>query len=102
MFQVTEPAQTEIAAYFADKELKPLRVFLHPGGCSGPQLLMAVDDKKDGDKVFEINGMEFVIEGALLEEVQPVKIDYLETGFAIESSLKPEGGCCGCSGGCGA
>ena len=101
MFQVSETAQTEIAAYFSDKELKPLRVFLYPGGCSGPQLVMALDEKKDGDDIYEINGVEFVIEKELLLEAQPVKIDYLETGFTINSSLKPqEGGCSGCSGGC--
>lgn len=101
MFQVSEAAQTEIAAYFSDKEIQPLRVFLYPGGCSGPQLVMALDEKKDNDDVFEINGVEFVIEKNLLVEAQPIKIDYLETGFTIDSSIKIEGGgCAGCSGSC--
>ncbi|MDY0132809.1 MAG: IscA/HesB family protein [Desulforegulaceae bacterium] len=101
MFKVTNPAQTEIAAYFADKELKPLRVFLHPGSCAGPELLMSIDEKKEGDKSFKINGIEFVIEEKLLKDVNPVEIDYLETGFKISSSLKADLGCSGCSGGCG-
>jgi|AntRauTorckE6833_2_1112554.scaffolds.fasta_scaffold49608_2 Fe-S cluster assembly iron-binding protein IscA len=102
MFQVSDAAQAEIASYFADKELKPLRVFLHPGGCAGPELLMALDEKKDGDDIYKINGVEFVIEKPLLNEVQPLKIDFAETGFTIESSLKSEDGCSGCCGGCGA
>jgi Fe-S cluster assembly iron-binding protein IscA len=102
MFKVTDAAQTEIAAYFADKELKPLRVFLHPGGCGGPQLLMSIDEKKEGDKIFTINKIDFLIEEKLLEDVNPVEIDYVETGFTINSSLKVEtGGCSGCCGSCG-
>lgn len=102
MFHVTDTAIAEIAAYFADKKLEILRIFSHSEGCAGTQLLMTEDEKKDGDEVFKINGIEFVIEKGLLAEAAPVKIDFLETGFSISSSLKPaEGsGCCGCSGGC--
>ncbi|MCB9481830.1 MAG: IscA/HesB family protein [Desulfobacteraceae bacterium] len=101
MFNVSDKAQAEIAAYFADKELKPLRVFLHPGGCAGPELLMAIDEKKDGDETFKVNGIDFLIEKKLLEDVSPVEIDYIETGFTIKSSLKVHGGCSGCCGSCG-
>lgn len=101
MFNVTETAQTEIADFFTKNEQKPLRVFLHSGGCSGPQLVMALDEKKDEDDLFEIGGIEFVIEKDLLKEAQPVVIDFVETGFKIDSSIKIEGGgCSGCSCGC--
>lgn len=59
MFKVTDKAQTEIAAYFADKEIKPLRVFLHPGGCAGPELLMAIDEKKIMMRFLKLMALNF-------------------------------------------
>jgi len=103
MFNVTDSAKVEVAAYFSDKEVKPIRLFVQSGGCSGSSLVMAVDEKKDGDKIFSIDGIDYLIEEALFSEVQPIEIDFKETGFTINSSFVPEGGgCCGCSGGCGA
>ncbi len=32
MFNVTEKAQQEIAGYFKDKEITPIRIFLNSGG----------------------------------------------------------------------
>lgn len=32
MFEVTQSASEQIAAYFAGKEVKPIRVFLNEGG----------------------------------------------------------------------
>lgn len=32
MLQVTETARKELAAYFADKEIAPIRIYLAPGG----------------------------------------------------------------------
>jgi hypothetical protein len=32
MFEVTPAAQEQIAAYFKDKEIKPIRLFLNQGG----------------------------------------------------------------------
>ncbi len=63
---------------------------------------MALDESRDGDETFTRNGLTFVIEKALLDDVQPIKIDYVETprgaGYAIQSNLKQEacgGSCCG-------
>ncbi len=63
---------------------------------------MALDESRDGDEVFNQNGLTFMIEKELLEEVKPIKVDFVETprgaGYAITSSLKREdcgGGCCG-------
>ncbi len=32
MFEISEAAQKQIADYFTDKEVKPIRVFLNEGG----------------------------------------------------------------------
>lgn len=65
---------------------------------------MALDESRDGDEIFNKNGLTFMIEKELLEEVKPVKVDFVETprgsGYSIESSLKKMDGCGGCSGSC--
>jgi Fe-S cluster assembly iron-binding protein IscA len=63
---------------------------------------MALDESQEGDEVFTRNGLTFMIEKALLEDVKPIKVDFVETprgsGYAITSSLQKAdcgGGCCG-------
>ena len=68
---------------------------------------MSLDETKEGDKVFEEDGITFVIDEQLFEQVKPVNIDFITTdrgsGFSITSSLS-NGGSCGssCGGSCGA
>lgn len=104
MFSVTPAAQEQVAAYFEGKDVQPIRVFVHSGGCGGPMLAMAVDEVKDTDETFEIGGITYVIEKPLLAEGQPFEIDFSDMGFAVNSKLElGGGGCSGCSssGGCG-
>jgi Fe-S cluster assembly iron-binding protein IscA len=65
---------------------------------------MALDESRDGDEIFNMNGLTFMIEKELLEEVKPIKVDFVETprgaGYSIVSNLKKEDGCGGCSGSC--
>jgi Fe-S cluster assembly iron-binding protein IscA len=65
---------------------------------------MALDESRDGDEIFNQNGLTFMIEKALLEDVKPVKIDFVETprgaGYAITSSLQKADGCGSCGGSC--
>ena len=97
MFTVTDAAQTEVAEYFRNHDKGAIRVFLHEGGCGGPQLAMAVDNKQESDQTFTFSGVEYLIEKELLEKAHPVEIDFAVNGFKISSSLKFEGGgCAGC------
>ena len=95
MLTVTESAQNQIADFFKDKELKPVRVFL-ADACSGPRVALAVDDNKAGDVVFEVAGIQYLIDKEFLAAAQPIKIDFLDQGFKIDIALE----LCGC-GGCG-
>lgn len=101
MITVTESAQEQIKAYFVDKELKPVRIFLN-NGCGGPQLAMALDEKKSNDTVFEVNGVEFLMESRLLEDAKPVEVSYSGMGFQLKSSLELSSACssCGTKGSC--
>ncbi len=101
MIKVTEKAQEQIKEYFEGREIKPIRVFLNQG-CGGAQLAMALDDKKETDTCREINGIEYLMDSALLESASPVEVDFTGTGFNISSSLELSSGCssCGSHGSC--
>lgn len=102
MLELTDAARTELVNYFKDKEAQPVRVYLAPGGCSGPRLSLALDEKRDGDSAFDFeDGISFVVNTELLEEAKPVKVDVSYTGFTVDSNLSLDGGGCGCASGCG-
>lgn len=102
MFTVTEAAQKEIARYFENRTPAPVRVFLNSGGCGGPQLAMAIDEKLEGDTLYTVAGMEYVVDTAFLNQAQPLVVDFKEVGFKISSSLKLQSACssCGTHGSC--
>ena len=101
MLQVSEKADEMIKGFFKDKE-EPylLRIFLAQGGWSGPSLGMALDEPQENDEILKDNGVTYLIEKQLLEDVKPINIDFVESamgsGFSIASNLKKEEG-----GGCG-
>ncbi len=99
MLTVTPSATQQIRVFSEGKEPAPVRVFLHSGGCGGPQLAMAFDEVKTGDEVIEVDGITFVVEKELIEAAKPISVTFHEEGgFSVESSLQLGGG--GCSG-CG-
>jgi iron-sulfur cluster assembly protein len=64
---------------------------------------MALDEPRETDEVFNEQGVSFVVDKGLLDEVQPVVIDFIETdrgsGFVVKSEALQAGGCgtsCNC------
>lgn len=103
MFEISDSARRELDAYFEEQDKAPIRVYLSPGGCSGPRLALALDQPKDTDNVFEQEGYSFCINKELLDQAQFVKVDFSDIGFVIQSGLQfsaSSSGCGGCSG-CG-
>jgi Fe-S cluster assembly iron-binding protein IscA len=101
MLSVTESAVQAVAEYFKTMDVKPIRIFLSQG-CGGRQLTMALDEVKPSDAIVETGGFQFIMDQTLLDQAQPVQIDYADMGFRISSSLEPGGGCqsCGSAGSC--
>ena len=65
---------------------------------------MALDEPKDTDEVFEVEGFKYLADKDFLEKAKPITVDFAYTGFKITSNLTlggGEGGCGGCSGSCG-
>jgi iron-sulfur cluster assembly protein len=98
IFQVTEKADQMIQQFFQEKKEKPVvRVFLSQGGWSGPSLGMALDEPKDDDEIVKNNGVTYLVNKQLLDQVKPITVDFVESGwgsgFSISSSLKKADGC---------
>jgi len=60
---------------------------------------MALDEPRNEDEVIEEKGTKFVIEKDLLNQAQPITVDFITTpegaGFKLTSNLSQEGGGCG-------
>ncbi len=65
---------------------------------------MALDESKDTDDVYEVDGFKYIVDKEFLKEATPIKVDFTEVGFKVESSIKFDQsacGSCGSSDGCG-
>lgn len=104
MLELSPSAHEQIANYFKGKEISPIRIFLNQGGCCGPSLAMALDNPLATDESITVNGFTFVVDKALLKQIQPIRIDFMQYGFKIDCSAEFGGGCgssCASSGRCG-
>lgn len=104
MINISENAGKELESYFADKEKGTIRIYLSPGGWSGPRLALALDEPNDDDKTFTVNDFYFCINGELLEQVKSISIDLTYMGFTVEpeiplrsSASASASACSGCS-----
>jgi Fe-S cluster assembly iron-binding protein IscA len=102
MITVSKTAQEQVKAYFEGKEVQPVRIFLNNGGCGGPSLAMALDEKQAEDVVFTQGDVAYIMEKTLFEKAKPVRVDYAGMGFNLSSSLELSSGCgsCGSKGSC--
>ncbi len=62
---------------------------------------MALDEPNEQDKVFELEGLTYLVDATLMDQVRPIKVDYVEdpdgSGFAITSNMSRPEGCGPCS-----
>jgi iron-sulfur cluster assembly protein len=68
-------------------------------------LALALDESKDTDQVFDIDGITYVVDKGLDEQAQDIKVDYVNqwgrSGFMVTSSVALGGGSsCGTSCSC--
>ena len=75
-----------------------LRVAVRGGGCSGFQYQLALDEKRDGDKVFEHDGIRILVDEHSLRYVDGSTVDYTESlmGAGFEVSNPNVVAACGC------
>ena len=102
MVEISEAASQQIADYFKDRDVVPIRIFLNEGGWGGPSLAMALDEPKDTDNSYDVNGFKFIMDKEFDEKAKPVSIDFMGYGFKINSSINFDSNCssCGTTGSC--
>ncbi len=93
MVELTEIAAKKVGEYLesqgkSDAEAG-LRVGVRGGGCSGFTYSLAVDERRDGDNVFESNGVKVFVDEQSLRYVDESEVDYVETlqasGFQVNN-----------------
>jgi iron-sulfur cluster assembly accessory protein len=95
-------AAVEKVKYFAksmpDSENKPLRIFVHGGGCSGFQYGFQFDEKREDDNVLELSGIMVVVDPQSATYLRDSTVDYVEdfrgAGFSVTNPQSTGG--CGC------
>ncbi len=98
---ITESAMVQLKRIMGEKEVPAnygLRVGVKGGGCSGFSYILGFDEKKDNDKVFEINDLQVFMEEAHGIYLLGMEIDWAEglnnRGFTFSNPNANE--TCGC------
>jgi iron-sulfur cluster assembly protein len=102
---LTETAATEVKRFMAEEDLPAeggLRVRVIPGGCSGFQYAMEVEEAaREDDSVLDLNGVKVFVDMFSAQYLDGVEIDYVNSimgsGFTFKNP-NASGGCgCGSS-----
>ena len=100
---VTESAVTEIRKFMASDEGLPetsgLRVRVVPGGCSGFQYSLNIEEEsRDGDFILDEKGVRMFVDMFSAQYLNGVEIDYVSgvmgSGFTFKNPNAT--GSCGC------
>ena len=100
---VTEAAATEIKKFMTGEEDLPetagLRVRVVPGGCSGFQYSLNIEENsRQGDHVLDAHGVRLFVDMFSAQYLNGVEIDYVNSmmgsGFAFNNPNST--GSCGC------
>jgi iron-sulfur cluster assembly accessory protein len=101
--EVTEKAAVEIKNFMASEEGLPessgLRVRVVPGGCSGFQYSLNIEEaSREGDHVLDQHGVRLFVDMFSAQYLNAVKIDFVSgvmgSGFTFENPNATGG--CGC------
>jgi len=106
---VTSSAQGKLAELIGqvEEEIKGVRVYASPGGCSGISFGMTFTDQITGnDGVLDCEGVKVIVDHGTMQYLRGVEIDFVDRGDGAASfvfnNLQSFGGGGGCgSGGCG-
>ena len=100
---VTEAAAEEIKKFMAGEEGLPetagLRVRVVPGGCSGFQYSLNIEeDSRQGDYVLDQNGVRLFVDMFSAQYLNGVEIDYVTNVMGAGFTFKNPNatGSCGC------
>ena len=119
MITITPEAVEQLKDFLAEQGTPEgaLRVFVAPGGCSGLQYGMTVEETaEEGDEVIETNGVRLLVDNFSAMYLEGAQVDYVDSlmggGFRIENpnavstcscgqSFSTQSGGAASGGGCG-
>lgn len=100
MVTLTDIAADKIRGFLAGQDAPDagLRIGVRGGGCSGFQYALALDEKRDDDKVFEHDGIKLFVDPASMRYVEGSEVDYTESmmGSGFEVNNPNVVASCGC------
>ena len=96
---VTDKAAEKIKDLIKQEKKEALRISVVPGGCSGYEYGMELDDKSnDNDIVFREKGIKIFVDKASIQKLNGSNVDYVESlqgaGFKIDNPNSKS--TCGC------
>ena len=102
MITITPEAVAQLKDFLADQgnPEAALRVFVAPGGCSGLQYGMTVEDiAEDGDEVIETDGVRLLVDNFSAMYLDGAQVDYVNSlmggGFTVHNPNAVSGCACG-------
>ena len=102
MISISDEAVAQLETFLEDQGTKgyALRVFVAPGGCSGLQYGMSVEeDVEDGDTVIEMKGVRLLVDEFSAMYLGGSEIDYVNSlmggGFTVRNPNAVAGCACG-------
>ena len=91
MVTLTDIAAQNVGEFLSTEEHAGagLRVAVKGGGCSGFQYQLALDEQRDGDRVFDYDGIRIMVDEQSLRYVDGSTVDYTESlmgaGFQVNN-----------------
>jgi hypothetical protein len=63
---------------------------------------MALDEPKETDNVYHVEGFTYVVDTEFMKKASPIRVDFSYMGFRLDSSINFDSGCtsCGTKGSC--
>jgi iron-sulfur cluster assembly protein len=98
MVNLTPIAAEKVRGFLDGQEAAGLRVGVRGGGCSGFQYALALDERREGDRIFESQGISVFVDEASLRYVDGSEVDYTESlmGSGFQVSNPNVVASCGC------
>ena len=101
MITITPEAADQLKSFLADQGTPDhaLRVFVAPGGCSGLQYGMTIEENaEDGDEIIETGGVRLMVDNFSAMYLNGAEVDYVNSlmggGFTVRNPNAVSG--CGC------
>ena len=92
MITITPEAAKQLKGFIADQGTPEagLRVFVAPGGCSGLQYGMTIEETaEEGDEIIEADGVRLLVDNFSAMYLQGAEVDYVDAlmggGFTVHN-----------------